>query len=260
MGNFVCCKTETAPNVEWQLDRRNRGVHSLVDTSKPVNPFIFSSGFGDCVSSNPDKYKVLVELPGARLVEMTLKAGAEERKHDHPLHYMYVVQGSKLSLTPPHGDESGPLEVEWKTGAAMIAPAGLRQVRNVGISDLKVIFVEPLPDCKPCGPVADFISPFLVSPGCYKVLAEDEGWLIGELALLPCQGDVLHHHRDHVMYVLSGDSVAIFENGEKSKSRQFDLKPYTGIAAQMGDPVFAKRSMMNTGSSSVKMIFFEMKQ
>ena len=47
----------------------------------------------------------------------------------------------------------------------------------------QAIFVEPYPNCKACGEVAGYISPFEVSPGCYKILAEDDDWITGVLTM-----------------------------------------------------------------------------
>ena len=39
------------------------------------------------------------------------------------------------------------------------------QVENVGDKEGKAIFVEAFPNCKPCGDIEGYISPFAVSPG-----------------------------------------------------------------------------------------------
>ena len=80
--------------------------------------FKFASGLPDCCTSNPDHYKVVAEIPGARLVEMELKPGEADKEHDHPEHSMYVVEGAKLELSPPPGATEGSAEVELPAGAA----------------------------------------------------------------------------------------------------------------------------------------------
>ena len=105
--------------------------------------FKFASGLPDCCTSNPDHYKVVAEIPGARLVEMELKPGEADKEHDHPEHSMYVVQGAKMKLTPPPGATEGSAELELPTGAAPVIPAGKHVVENVGTTTAKIVFVEP---------------------------------------------------------------------------------------------------------------------
>ena len=97
--------------------------------AKKEAPFAFVSGLPDCCTSNPDNYKVMAELPNARLVEMTLPAGQEDTPHDHPGHSMYVIQGGKLSITAYNekGEKGDTNEVEIPSGAPPIFPAGAHQ-------------------------------------------------------------------------------------------------------------------------------------
>jgi quercetin dioxygenase-like cupin family protein len=148
-------------------------------------PFAFVSGLPDCCTSNPDNYKVVAELPNARLVEMTLPVGQEDKPHDHPGHSMYVIQGGKLAITAygEDGKAGATNEVEIPSGAPPIFPAGAHQVKNVGDTEVKIVFVEPLPACKPCEDVAGYLSPFKVAPQCYEVLAENDEWWQARLEL-----------------------------------------------------------------------------
>ena len=57
------------------------------------------------------------------------------------------------------------------------------QVENVGDTEGKAVFLEAYPTCKPSGDIEGYISPFTVSPECYKVLAEDEDWYTGMLTM-----------------------------------------------------------------------------
>lgn len=49
----------------------------------------FASGLPDCCTTDPETYKVLAEMPNARLVEMTAAPGTEDQPHEHPSHSMY---------------------------------------------------------------------------------------------------------------------------------------------------------------------------
>lgn len=75
-------------------------------------------------------------------------------------------------------------------------------VENVGDKEGKAVFVEPYPTCKPCGAIDGYVSPFTVSPECYKVLAEDDDWYTGLLTMEVGAEDAFHHHKDHLICAL----------------------------------------------------------
>ena len=144
-----------------------------IEGSEAATKFGFTSGLPDCCTTNPGNYKVMAEIPNGRIVEMTMKPGEEDTPHDHPVHSMYVVKGGKLSITNfNEGKPQEPHVVELPSGAPPVMPAGVHQVKNVGETDVKIIFVEAYAACTPCGEIKDYISPFTVSPECYTSLAE----------------------------------------------------------------------------------------
>lgn len=146
-----------------------------LEAEEKSDPFAFTSGLKDCCSTNPEIYKVVAEIPNARLVEMTCPPGGEDKPHEHPAHSMFFIKGGKLSITDIKDGKNGePHEVEIPDGAPPIFPAGAHQVKNVGEAEVKVLFVEAYPTCKPCGDVKEMITPFKVKPDCYKILAEND--------------------------------------------------------------------------------------
>lgn len=225
--------------------------------------FSFASGLPDCCTSNPESYKVVAELPGSRLVEMTLPPGGEDTPHDHPVHYMYIVKGGKLSITGYNekAEKAGdPHEVEMPDGAPPILPAGPHQVKNVGDNEVKIVFVEPLLTCQPCGELQGTNkTPFMVKPACYKILAEDGDWFTGMMEMEAGDSDPPHSHRDHFVYVLEGDGITIFPGTsgdlEQAEKLEVPIKPGMALPVPAG-PHFLK----NTGTVKAKLIFFEMKK
>lgn len=134
------------------------------------------------------------------------------------------------------------------------------QVENVGDKTGKAIFVEPYPGCKPCGTPAGYISPFEVSPECYKIVAEDDNWITGVMTMQVGEKDIFHHHRDHVIYVEEGDGITIYPGGDESAGMEVPLAPGAGIPAPMAAPPFGSHILLNSGTVPVKMIFFEHKK
>ena len=209
----------------------------------------------------PQGYKVMAELPGARLVEMTLGPGEEDIVHDHPVHSMYVIDGGKLSITDyKDGKPMEPHVVDIPSGAPPIMPAGVHQVKNVGDTKVKIVFVEAFPSCAPCGPLGGAETPFKVSPECYTSLAENDDWITGLLTMEPGQKDAFHYHRDHLIYVLSGNNITINVGGDESNAIVKDIAPFHGLPAPMAAPPFASHSLINSGTETLKMVFFEMKK
>ena len=76
----------------------------------------------------------------------------------------------------------------------------------------------------------------------------------------PGASDDLHHHKDHLIYVLEGDEVTIFPGGDMDKGMAVPITPFSGIPAPMSAPPFAKHIMKNSGKKALKMVFFEMKK
>lgn len=228
------------------------------------NPFTFASGLPDCCTASPDLYKTIAEIPGvARLVEMTFPPGAKDVPHEHPVHSMFFVTPVKLKISGPPtptklGEEGGVAELPAE--AAPIFPAMAHQVENVGDSEGKAIFVEAYPSCTPCGDVEGFISPFTVAPECYKILAEDDDWYTGLLTMEPGMSDPFHHHKNHLIYVLEGEEITILPGGDEGAAMTVPLHKYSGIPAPMAAPPFASHILKNTGSTTVKMAFFEQKK
>ena len=108
--------------------------------------------------------------------------------------------------------------------------------------------------------IEGYISPFEVSPTCYKVLAEDDCWITGVLTMEVGEKDLLHHHRDHLIYVEQGDGVTIYPGGNEDEPMVVPLQAGAGIPAPMSAPPFAKHTLLNSGTVPLKMVFFETKK
>ena len=221
-----------------------------------------------CVHTRPlaaDLYKTIAEIEGVgRLVEMTFPPGAADIPHEHPEHNMYFVVDCKLKIsgapTPTELGKEGAV-VEIPAGAAPLFPPMAHQVTNVGETEGKAVFFEAYPNCKPCGDIEGYISPFTVSPECYKVLNdESENFVTGILTMEVGAKDAFHHHKDHLIYVLEGDGVTIYPGGDESAAMVVPLKPFAGIPAPMAAPPFASHVLLNSGTIPLKMLFFEAKK
>ena len=68
--------------------------------------------------------------------------------------------------------------------------------------------------------------------------------------------DPIHHHKDHLIYVLGGDQVTIFPGGDESAAMAVDIKVGAGIPAPIAAPPLAKPPLKNTGTTPPNMLFF----
>jgi hypothetical protein len=132
---------------------------------------------------------------------MKMPPGAEDQPHDHPAHSMYFVTQARLQIVlfakdgRPAGDTS---VVDIPAGAPPIFPPGAHQIKNVGTTEARTIFVEPYPMC--LSRIADFkdefTTAFKASPNCYRILAENDDWVTGMVTLEAGEQDRLHDHRE----------------------------------------------------------------
>lgn len=225
-------------------------------------PFAFKSGLPDCLTSNPENYKVVAELPGvARLVEMCMKPGAVDKPHDHPAHSMYFATPAKLEISEVVDGKVGEPHIKSiPAGFAPIFPPGAHVVKNVGDAEARVLFVEEYPNAPAAGATAaGFVSPFDCSGDCYTKLAEDDKWVTGVLEMKEGAEDKPHNHKDHLIYVLEGTEITIYPDCDKSKGNAIPIKQYAGIPAPASaGPIFTNHCLKNSGGP-LKLLFFERK-
>lgn len=60
--------------------------------------------------------------------------------------------------------------------------------------------------------------------------------------------------------MLEGDGVTIYPGGNKDAAMAVPLTPGAAIPAPMAAPPFASHALKNTGTKTLKMIFFEAKK
>ena len=72
--------------------------------------------------------------------------------------------------------------------------------------------------------------------------------------------DAFHHHKNHLIYVLEGDAVTIYPGGDKDAAMDVPLQVGAGIPAPMAAPPFYSHTLKNSGTKTLKMLFFEAKK
>ncbi len=202
----------------------------------------------DPVKISPDIYRILVDNEYARVIENRAKPGQKDFMHSHPSGVWYTLKGAKLKLYTPDGIIRS---VELKPGTVSFQdPIPMHAMENIGDSTIKLIIVE-LKDKKPAGTTGP--DAVMVSPGIYRVLAENEKIRVLDLTLEPGTKDEPHGHPGSVFYVTRDSTGKIFTEGEEPKL----LRLNTGNS-WFQESVNQSR-LENTGETSIHMILFELK-
>jgi quercetin dioxygenase-like cupin family protein len=103
----------------------------------------------DPVTTNPDRYTVIMENDQVRVLEYTDTPGEVTTPHDHPDSVMYTLSSFRRRL---HSNDAF-RDVEIAAGGAHWLPAQRHYGENTGDTDTHVIFVE-LKNAAPAGPGA----------------------------------------------------------------------------------------------------------
>ena len=141
---------------------------------------------------------------------------------------------------------------------------------NIILNDLKwysgdttanIVFVEPYPTISPCGDVEGFKSPFVECPESYSILAEDDDIITASLTMEPGAMDKLHNHKDMLVWFMEGDKLSLYPNGDTSKDPiDMPISTPCGVPAPMSNSPFASCVLKNSGTTTLKAVFFEMKK
>lgn len=208
-----------------------------------------------CCTVSPGSYQDLSPEGGAplgsKLIKMTLKVGEQDEPHDHPKHYMYIISGGKLAITGAPFPAGVTKELEMKTGSGMIVPAGAHQVKNVGDTDVEILFLE-VSDKKGMTPEAHK-TPQETDPGHYNTLAEDGEWMVVKMDMKVGEEDHPHSHRDHIVYMLDGGEITIWPGKEKGEQKLVvPITPGMVVPVPTGFHIVA-----NTGDKPISAVYFE---
>jgi quercetin dioxygenase-like cupin family protein len=96
------------------------------------------------------------------------------------------------------------------------------------------------------------IDPLLVASNVYKLLNENNR--VRVLQVISKPGDVarMHHHPDHIVYVVSGGKVTLTSGG---KTQEMELKAGSAIFLDAQD-----HEMKNIGKTTIDLVVTELKK
>jgi len=233
-----------------------------VTTEPPVDP-----GKGvSCCHASPDTYTDITPrntdigpdfLPGVKLVHMKLTPGQQDEPHELPIHYVYVIKGGRVSFTGVGKKASVKVVTKMATGTGVVMSAGIHQVENVGTNQVEMLLLQstgPGTGTTPEG----HISALDTNPSHYRILAEDDQWMVVKMDLKAGQEDKAHSHHAHVLYGLSECQLSIWGRFSRCTSPEpltvIDVKPGMVIPVVEGFHLVG-----NTGPTHASLVYFERK-
>jgi quercetin dioxygenase-like cupin family protein len=93
----------------------------------------------DPTTTDPDKYKAVMENERVRVLRYHDTPGAKTQRHHHPASVLYALSAFRRRLSFPDGTVK---EREFKPGDVMWLPAQTHVGENIGTTDTEVLLVE----------------------------------------------------------------------------------------------------------------------
>ena len=200
----------------------------------------------DAVNAAPDRYKVLRDTMGIRIVEVNYKPGDSSVLHSHPDNALYVTEGGKAEFTGKDGTKN---VMEFTKGMTAVRPGESHSVKNIGTTTLKAILVEVNRPMQATSQDAA-MDATKVAPVLYKLKNDTLGIRILEINYKPGQSSAMHSHPDNALYVTEGGKAEFTGKDGKKNVMEFNK----GMAA-VGPA--ETHSVKNIGTTTMKAILVE---
>ena len=202
----------------------------------------------DAVTVAPDRYKVVKDTMGIRVLELTYKPGDSSAMHSHPDNVLYVVEGGKSQFTMQDGSKQ---EYEIPAGVAMILPGGVHSVKNIGTTTTKSILIEVNRPDKAGAAQDPAMEATKVAPNHYKLIKDTMNLRVLMATYKPGESSGMHSHPDQAIYVIEG-SESEFTDKDGSKHTMTMAKGDVRII-----PGPATHSAKNIGKTTMKVLIVE---
>jgi quercetin dioxygenase-like cupin family protein len=212
------------------------------------------AGAQDPVKVAPEAFKVLLENPHVRVLEVNVKPGAKIAAYDLTEHVGYVTSGGKIKFTAADGKTAE--EMDFKVGEVKYGVAEKQIPENVGTSPVSGVIVE-LRGKAPAGAttlgVPSDKDPVKISGDVVKVLFENARVRVTETTLKPGGKLAMHGHPPHVVYTITGSKIKGTDAAGKPIER--DLAKGTAIWSDV-----VTHAVENAGATESRVLNFELKQ
>ncbi|MBI3853915.1 MAG: cupin domain-containing protein [Verrucomicrobia bacterium] len=204
----------------------------------------------DPVQVAPETYKVVLDTPRVRVLEIKLPPGGKSPMHSHPAFIIYSFNANKTKFTLPDGTTR---EVSMKPGEIAWSEATSHAAENVGGTAAHILNIElKEPPAKTKISLQSRMDPVRVNPGKYKAVFENERVRVLEYRDKPGDKALMHSHPDHLVYALSDlQRRFTFPDGKTA-----DLRQEGGSAVWVNAETHAGE---NTGQTDTHVLIVELK-
>jgi quercetin dioxygenase-like cupin family protein len=162
-----------------------------------VLSFAAGASAQDPVRVAPRMYKVRLNTPRVRVLEVTGKPGQKSRMHAHPDYVVYNLEDGKVRFTDAKGAKT---DADLKAGEAMWR--GAEHHASEAVTNIHAMLFE-LKGPKRAARAARGDDPVKVDPDHYKVLLDNERVRVIEYRAAPGDKTPMHAHPDYVTYSMS---------------------------------------------------------
>ncbi|MBV8856569.1 MAG: hypothetical protein JOZ02_06395 [Acidobacteria bacterium] len=163
----------------------------------------------------PDVYKVRLDAPRVRVLEVTGKAGQKAPMHKHPDYVVYNLADGSVRFTDAKGATS---DAALKAGEAMWRPA--ESHASEVVSDMHALLFELKgPKKAATAGAAKPDDPVKVDPAHFKVLLDNDRVRVLDFTASPGDKIAMHWHPDYITYNFNGGKTTFtFPKGKPVES------------------------------------------
>jgi beta-alanine degradation protein BauB len=132
-----CARSTPIESESATAEKTRSGAPTVGASSAPAQPV--KGDTADPATTDPDKYKVVLDNERVRVLRYHDKPGDKTNVHHHPDSVLYALSTFRRRLTfPDHRTK----ELELKTGDVMWVPAQTHVGENIGTTETEVLLVE----------------------------------------------------------------------------------------------------------------------
>lgn len=200
----------------------------------------------DAVKVAPDRYQVVKDTMGIRILKITYKPGDSSATHSHPDNVLYVVDGGKSQFTMQDGSKQ---VFELKGGTVMILPASTHSVKNIGSTTTNAYLFE-VNRPNTAGTMDAAMDAVKVAPTLYKLVKDTMNIRALIATYPPGASSKLHAHPDNAIYVIEGSDAEFTDKDGKKQTMEMQK----GMATIMPAGV---HGVKNIGKGTTKVLIVE---
>ena len=238
---FTACNGDKSKTTETATDSTASTTAADSNAGKAVM---------DAVTVAPDRYTVVKDSAGIRVLQINYKPGDSSAMHSHPDGVLYVVDGGKTEFTMQDGSKQ---VFDLKDGDAMISPADVHSVKNIGNTTTKAVLIEVSRPNNAGAAIAADMDPMKVAADMHKLVKDTLNIRAMIFTARPGQSTAKHSHPDHAIYVIEGGKAEFTAQDGTKQVR--DLPNGTVLINPATTHTFK-----NVGTNTIKVLVVEVRR